>query len=156
MDTSAIPVATETALAPSGAPWIRWFSEIDAADVQEVGGKNASLGEMRRQLAAVGIPVPDGSAITATAFRAYLRHNNLEDRIRSELASGVSHDDRSRLGAAHEEKRRGRYRARRSDLARGHRGAGTSTLTLFCGHDSAWRRWNAARRRNSDPRAAVA
>lgn len=92
MDTSAIPVATETSLAPSEAPWIRWFSEIGAADVPEVGGKNASLGEMRRQLAALGIPVPDGFAITATAFRTYLRHNDLEDRIRSELASRVSHD----------------------------------------------------------------
>ncbi|MGH7693620.1 MAG: PEP/pyruvate-binding domain-containing protein, partial [Gemmatimonadaceae bacterium] len=61
--------------------WIRWFSEIDIDDVALVGGKNASLGEMRRELAGLGIPVPDGFAITAEAFREFLRANALAERI---------------------------------------------------------------------------
>jgi pyruvate,water dikinase len=76
---------TESGRAPG--PWVRWFSEIGIADVAEVGGKNASLGEMLRELSGLGIPVPDGFAITATAFRAFLRHNNLEELVRAELAA---------------------------------------------------------------------
>jgi pyruvate,water dikinase len=72
--------------------WIRWFSEIGIADVPLVGGKNASLGEMRRELAGLGIPVPDGFAITADAFRDFLRTNALDQRI-PRLMEGHERDD---------------------------------------------------------------
>ncbi|HVL37172.1 MAG TPA: phosphoenolpyruvate synthase, partial [Burkholderiales bacterium] len=49
------------------------------------GGKNASLGEMIGRLAAAGIRVPGGFATTAQAYRAFLAHNRLEERIRSKL-----------------------------------------------------------------------
>jgi pyruvate,water dikinase len=52
--------------------YIRWFSEIGAADVALVGGKNASLGEMFGSLAAQGVRVPNGFAITAEAYRHFL------------------------------------------------------------------------------------
>ncbi|CAN5118009.1 phosphoenolpyruvate synthase [soil metagenome] len=47
---------------------VRWFSDLGAADVASVGGKNASLGEMYSHLATVGVRVPNGFAITAQAF----------------------------------------------------------------------------------------
>lgn len=49
--------------------FVRHFSEIGAGDVPLVGGKNASLGEMYRELSGQGIPVPDGFAVTADAYR---------------------------------------------------------------------------------------
>src|SRR5512147_1531972 len=52
--------------------FIRWFAEIGAADVGLVGGKNASLGEMVRELAPQGVRVPNGFAITAEAYRHVL------------------------------------------------------------------------------------
>jgi pyruvate,water dikinase len=51
---------------------IRWFGELGAGDVGLVGGKNASLGEMYRALAAQGVRVPNGFAVTAQAYRAVL------------------------------------------------------------------------------------
>jgi pyruvate,water dikinase len=47
-----------------------WFDEIGLEDIPQVGGKNASLGEMVRALADQGVRVPDGFATTATAYRA--------------------------------------------------------------------------------------
>ncbi len=64
---------------------IRWFETLSMADVEEVGGKNASLGEMMRNLSALGIKVPEGFATTAHAFRLYLRHNRLEEEIQRRL-----------------------------------------------------------------------
>ena len=49
--------------------YIRTFSEIGIEDVPLVGGKNASLGEMYRNLAAQGVKIPNGFAITADAYR---------------------------------------------------------------------------------------
>ena len=57
--------------------YIKKFSETGIADVPEVGGKNASLGEMFSKLSANGIAVPDGFATTAAAFNDFLRHNKL-------------------------------------------------------------------------------
>jgi pyruvate,water dikinase len=54
--------------------FIRWFSELGIADVPLVGGKNASLGEMVRELGGQGVRVPSGFAITADAYRATLDH----------------------------------------------------------------------------------
>jgi pyruvate,water dikinase len=65
--------------------FVTWFSHITARDVELVGGKNASLGEMIRELARVGIRVPDGFATTTDAYWTFLRHNGLHDFIRGRL-----------------------------------------------------------------------
>ncbi len=65
--------------------YVRRFSEITIDDVGEVGGKNASLGEMYRALTAHGVKVPNGFATTAGAFRDFLSHNNLREPIRQAL-----------------------------------------------------------------------
>jgi len=54
--------------------YIRWFEEIGIDDIPLVGGKNASLGEMYRELSPAGIKVPNGFAITADAYRYMLDH----------------------------------------------------------------------------------
>lgn len=56
--------------------YIRWFEEIGIDDVAQVGGKNASLGEMYQQLTAQGVRVPNGFAVTAEAYRKVLDANN--------------------------------------------------------------------------------
>ncbi len=52
--------------------FIRWFDQIGIGDVAVVGGKNASLGEMYRELTPRGIRVPNGFATTADAYRTFL------------------------------------------------------------------------------------
>jgi len=61
-------------------------------DVEIVGGKNASLGEMISNLSSLGVAVPGGFATTSTAYRDYLQHNDLADRIRGVL-DGLDVDD---------------------------------------------------------------
>lgn len=56
-------------------------------DVERVGGKNASLGEMISNLAGAGVSVPNGFATTAHAYREFLAHENLADRINQSLAA---------------------------------------------------------------------
>ncbi|HEX6019563.1 MAG TPA: phosphoenolpyruvate synthase [Burkholderiaceae bacterium] len=63
------------------------LEQLRMTDVEVVGGKNASLGEMISQLAASGVRVPGGFATTAHAFREFLRHGGLTERIGSRLAS---------------------------------------------------------------------
>jgi pyruvate,water dikinase len=72
--------------------WIRWFNELTIADVPQVGGKNASLGEMIRELTAKGVHIPNGFAVTAQAYRAFLRYNELEERIGDILKGLNTHD----------------------------------------------------------------
>ena len=67
------------------ADYVRWFRDISIADVAAVGGKNASLGEMYRELAPQGVRVPNGFAVTADGYRRFLAANQLEDRIRAAL-----------------------------------------------------------------------
>jgi pyruvate, water dikinase len=64
----------------------RWFGELRSSDVADVGGKNASLGELISALASEGIRVPDGFATTAGAYREFVRHNDLEGIIRTRIA----------------------------------------------------------------------
>ncbi|MDH5234571.1 MAG: phosphoenolpyruvate synthase, partial [Gemmatimonadota bacterium] len=71
----------------TATPRVLWFEELRAGDVARVGGKNASLGEMTRELAAAGVVVPGGFATTASAFRAFLAENALGERIVAELAA---------------------------------------------------------------------
>ncbi len=68
-------------------------------DVDRVGGKNASLGELLSQLTSAGIRVPDGFATTAEAFRLFLKEGGLEERI-SERLSGLDVEDVKALAQA--------------------------------------------------------
>jgi pyruvate,water dikinase len=60
---------------------VAWLKDLRMADLEQVGGKNASLGEMMSGLAAAGIRVPGGFATTAQAFREFLSANGLDKRI---------------------------------------------------------------------------
>ena len=66
--------------------YVIWFEQLRMTDVEQVGGKNASLGEMISQLANTGVRVPGGFATTADAYRDFLQHNGLADRISQALA----------------------------------------------------------------------
>jgi pyruvate,water dikinase len=59
-----------------------WFEEVGMGDVPEVGGKNASLGEMTHSLRSSGVRVPDGFATTATTYRAFVQANGIEPALR--------------------------------------------------------------------------
>jgi len=74
------------------------FEQLAMRDVETVGGKNASLGEMIGSLAALGVQVPGGFATTAHAYREFLEQGGLAGRIRSELAA-LDVDDVARLAA---------------------------------------------------------
>lgn len=65
--------------------YVIWFDELRMTDVERVGGKNASLGEMISQLASSGVRVPGGFATTAQAYRDFLAHNGLADKINAML-----------------------------------------------------------------------
>lgn len=67
--------------------YVIWFENLRMTDVERVGGKNASLGEMISQLASKGVRVPGGFATTAEAYRAFLAHNGLNERISAALAA---------------------------------------------------------------------
>ena len=69
-----------------GKRYVAWFETLRMTDVDQVGGKNASLGEMISQLSGVGVRVPGGFATTAEAFRDFLRHNDLAARIEKALS----------------------------------------------------------------------
>ncbi|GAA4341896.1 phosphoenolpyruvate synthase [Microbacterium rhizosphaerae] len=71
---------------------ILWFDEIGMDDLPQVGGKNASLGEMVSNLAGLGVRVPRGFATTADAYRRFLEHDDLRGRIRDAIA-GLDIDD---------------------------------------------------------------
>ncbi|TFC93086.1 MULTISPECIES: phosphoenolpyruvate synthase [Cryobacterium] len=81
---------------------ILWFSEIGLADLDRVGGKNASLGEMVHNLASAGVKVPDGFATTADSYRRFLSDSGLDQRIIERLR-GLDIDDVTELAAAGQE-----------------------------------------------------
>jgi len=76
----------------SGTVLIRWFREIDLDDVGTVGGKNASLGEMIRELTPKGIRIPDGFATTADAYRLFLKYSGLDEKI-AQILCGMNASD---------------------------------------------------------------
>ena len=76
--------------------YVIWFENLRMHDVERVGGKNASLGEMISQLAEKGVRVPGGFATTAEAYRAFLAHNGLNERISAALA-GLDIEDVAEL-----------------------------------------------------------
>ena len=72
--------------------YIRWFNDLSIDDVALVGGKNASLGEMYQNLTAVGVRVPNGFAVTATAYRDVLDYNSAWQPLHEAL-DGLDPDD---------------------------------------------------------------
>jgi pyruvate,water dikinase len=78
--------------------YIRWFDDISLADVPIVGGKNASLGELRRELGRLEIRVPAGFAVTADAYRRTIDDAGLRPRI-AELLAGLDKTDTEMLTA---------------------------------------------------------
>ena len=81
----------------NGSPaYIRWFSDLGLGDVPSVGGKNASLGELYRELASAGVRVPNGFAITADGYRHFLQVTGLNARI-AELLGGLQVRDLTAL-----------------------------------------------------------
>lgn len=79
--------------------YIRWFNELGMGDVAEVGGKNASLGEMIQNLSSADVAVPDGFATTAEAFQEHLDSSGLTARINDTLEK-LDTDDLTALKAA--------------------------------------------------------
>ena len=75
------------------------FDRLRMADIESVGGKNASLGEMISELSGAGIRVPGGFATTAFAFREFLARDGLDARIAARLAA-VDVDDVAELARA--------------------------------------------------------
>ena len=67
-------------------PFTVRFSEIGMSDISRVGGKNASLGELRKYLSPLGVSVVDGFATTAEAYRHFLQEGELEDKLRKILS----------------------------------------------------------------------
>ncbi|MFW6310518.1 MAG: PEP/pyruvate-binding domain-containing protein, partial [Prolixibacteraceae bacterium] len=63
------------------------FEELDNSNVKEVGGKNASLGEMFQQLSSKGINIPDGFATSADAYWKFIRENEIEEKLKETLSS---------------------------------------------------------------------
>ena len=76
--------------------FIKWFSEINIHDIPLVGGKNASLGEMYRELTPKGVKVPNGFAITAVGYRQFLGEAKLDDKIMA-ILSGLDTRDVNNL-----------------------------------------------------------
>ncbi|MCT1557735.1 phosphoenolpyruvate synthase [Helcobacillus massiliensis] len=75
---------------------VRWFSELGMSDVDQVGGKNASLGEMVKNLADLGVNVPNGFATTADAYRRFLEETGLAGQI-DELLDGLDTENTRQL-----------------------------------------------------------
>ena len=73
--------------AASNTSTIAWFSDLSLTDLDQVGGKNASLGEMVRNLTSAGVRVPDGFATTADAYQEFISQGGLAEMINAELAS---------------------------------------------------------------------
>ncbi|MEA3486276.1 MAG: phosphoenolpyruvate synthase [Thermodesulfobacteriota bacterium] len=71
---------------------VLWFDEIELDDIPQVGGKNASLGEMIRELTGKGVNIPDGFAVTAYAYRYLLESAGIKNEIEDILSDLDTHD----------------------------------------------------------------
>ncbi|OPY80677.1 MAG: Phosphoenolpyruvate synthase [Syntrophus sp. PtaU1.Bin005] len=69
-----------------------WFDDLELKDIPQVGGKNASLGEMRRELRPKGVNIPDGYAVTAHAYQYLLKSAGVSDQIHKILSDLDTHD----------------------------------------------------------------
>ncbi len=72
--------------------FVVWLDEVGIEDIPLVGGKNASLGEMIRNLSPLGINIPYGFVVTSQAYYEFLRYNKLEEEIRK-ILKGLNTDD---------------------------------------------------------------
>ncbi|HEU5050167.1 MAG TPA: phosphoenolpyruvate synthase, partial [Gemmatimonadales bacterium] len=96
-----IPALPQSPLAEAtiaSSRYVRSFDLLGLDDIAEVGGKNASLGELRRTLGPLGVAVPVGFALTAEAYRLHLHEAGLDSAIREELG-GADLTDVTRLAA---------------------------------------------------------
>jgi pyruvate,water dikinase len=75
---------------------IHWFETLGTEDLEKVGGKNANLGEMVKNLKARGIRVPNGFAVSSAAYWTFVDHNQLRDTVYS-LLHDLDHDDLAEL-----------------------------------------------------------
>lgn len=75
--------------------FILWFKDLTINDVPLVGGKNASLGEMYQTLTKKGINIPNGFAVTAYAYRYFLKKANIENEIKNILSGLDTHNIRN-------------------------------------------------------------
>ena len=71
-------------------PYVIKLDKLGMHDVETVGGKNASLGEMISNLSSLGVTVPGGFATTADAYRVFLKNDDLDSRIRHTLDNLMS------------------------------------------------------------------
>ena len=94
--TSSTFVSELSRTVPKEQALILWFEEVGIADIPLVGGKNASLGEMIRQLKPKGVNVPNGFATTAYAFRHFIEKAGLEAKLR-ELFADLDVEDMTNL-----------------------------------------------------------
>jgi pyruvate,water dikinase len=69
-----------------GTRQVVWFEDVGMGDVRDVGGKNASLGEMTRSLHPKGVRVPEGFATTASAYREFIDSNGIGAALREDIA----------------------------------------------------------------------
>ena len=106
-----------------------WFDRLRMSDIEQVGGKNASLGEMIAQLGAEGVRVPGGFATSASAFREFLAETQLSERIGKAL-SGLDVDDVAKLAQVSRRcARRGTRRRFRRSMGRSSRTSRTCTCS---------------------------
>ncbi len=75
--------------------FILWFRDLTINDVPIVGGKNASLGEMYRTLTKKGVNIPNGFAVTAYAYRYFLKKAKIQNKIRQIFSDLDTHNLRN-------------------------------------------------------------
>src|ERR1700761_8206946 len=68
------------------------LNEASLSDIEKVGGKNASLGEMLKNLTSQGINIPDGFIVTAGAYYEFINHNKLDSTIKAIIAETDTED----------------------------------------------------------------
>ena len=83
-------------------PRVRWFADLGMGDLEQVGGKNASLGEMVAHLTELGVSVPNGFATTSDAFHRFIEAGGLGERIVQRLKSLDTEDTRELAKAGQE------------------------------------------------------
>ena len=81
-----LPAMSTAPATPQASHFIKWFADAGIEDVPLVGGKNASLGEMVRELAAKGVKVPNGFSVTADGYRHLLRETGVDRQISQVLS----------------------------------------------------------------------
>ena len=79
--------------------YVLWYEQLGMNDVEVVGGKNASLGEMISNLSNAGVQVPGGFATTAHAFNEFLEGSGINEKI-YQLLDELDVDDLAALGSA--------------------------------------------------------